>query len=57
MKNYLDIYVIAAGSLLENLIDVRVSFPVGSGCNIWHCVLVHFASFWVLLEKNLYYPF
>ena len=24
-----DIYVIAAGSLLENLIDVRVSFPVG----------------------------
>lgn len=24
-----DIYVIAAGSLLENSIDVRVSFPVG----------------------------
>ena len=49
-----DIYVIAAGSLLENLIDVRVSFPVG---RVWHCVLVHFASFWVLLEKSLYYPF
>lgn len=24
-----DIYVIAAGSLLENLVDVKVSFPVG----------------------------
>ncbi len=26
-----DIYVIAAGSLLENPIGVRVSFPVGEG--------------------------
>ena len=24
-----DLYVIAAGSLLENLVDVKVSFPVG----------------------------
>ena len=24
-----DLYVIAAGSLLENLVDVNVSFPVG----------------------------
>ena len=24
-----DLYIIAAGSLLENLVDVKVSFPVG----------------------------
>lgn len=48
------IYVIAAGSLLENLVDVNVSFPVGR-VQYMAYVLVRFVNSWELSVRKFYY--